>query len=93
MRFVLCLIGGLGLCAWHIDAKNGDALRMASCAAKRRFSGPTRRVTIGELDGDGVLSMVRDRGLEVLSGIELLTTCQGDLRAFGDAPAVERSWS
>lgn len=48
-------MGGLGVCAWHLLAKNGDALRTASCAANRRFSGPTRRVTTGEVEGDGVL--------------------------------------
>lgn len=48
------LIGGLGDCVWQREAKKGEALRMDSWAAKRRFSGPTRMVTIGEV-GVGLL--------------------------------------
>lgn len=32
-------------------AKNEDVVRMASWAANRRFSGPTRSITIGEVLG------------------------------------------
>lgn len=45
----------LGDWAWQMDAKKGETLRTASWAAKRRFSGPTRRVIIGEVEGAGVL--------------------------------------
>jgi hypothetical protein len=51
-------MGGLGVWAWHLVAKNGEALRIASWAANRRFSGPTLRVTTGEVDGDEVLSLL-----------------------------------
>lgn len=47
--------GGEGVCDWQRSAKNGDAERMASCAANRRFSAPTLMRTIGDVDGVGEL--------------------------------------
>ena len=43
---------GLGVWDAQWEAKKGDVLRVASWAAKRRFSGPTRSITIGELVGE-----------------------------------------
>lgn len=56
--FGAVLIGGLGVCVWQREAKNGEALRMDSCAAKRRFSGPTWSVIIVALGGDGLLASI-----------------------------------
>lgn len=52
--FGCVLTGGLGVAVWQREAKKGEALRMDSWAAKRRFSGPTRRVIIGEVGGVGL---------------------------------------
>ena len=42
---------GFGVWAVQCAAKKGDVRRMASWAAKRRFSGPTRSITIGLVGG------------------------------------------
>lgn len=71
---------GFGVWAVQCAAKKGDARRMASWAAKRRFSGPTRSITIGLVGGSLRWVSGCVYGLVVQKMMWIYPCCGQDLR-------------